>query len=153
MIWWCKLLAFTVHSPCCPHSRCFCCILFKISSTLELYWLPFMTSSSSPQAISELSKSLKFAFNPRFGFITFCPSNLGTTLRASVHARVPMLSLLPNFKVKQVMYAWPNHSSFLLSGTKCSWWFQWHFLLFIFVLLPSIRFPLDFAIFVPISRQ
>ncbi|TPP63960.1 Arginine kinase [Fasciola gigantica] len=49
-------------------------------------------------AIYELSKTLKFAFNSRFGFITFCPSNLGTTLRASVHARVPLLSSLPNFK-------------------------------------------------------
>ncbi|KAF8570698.1 hypothetical protein P879_02698 [Paragonimus westermani] len=48
-------------------------------------------------AINELSKTLKFAFNNRFGFITFCPSNLGTTLRASVHARVPFLSSLPNF--------------------------------------------------------
>ncbi|THD24421.1 Arginine kinase [Fasciola hepatica] len=51
------------------------------------------------KAIYELSKTLKFAFNSRFGFITFCPSNLGTTLRASVHARVPLLSSLPNFKV------------------------------------------------------
>ncbi|CAH8464933.1 unnamed protein product [Heterobilharzia americana] len=49
-------------------------------------------------AIAELSKSLKFAFSDRFGFITFCPSNLGTTLRASVHAKVPMLASLPNFK-------------------------------------------------------
>ncbi|VDP70656.1 unnamed protein product [Echinostoma caproni] len=49
-------------------------------------------------AINELSKTLKFAFNSRFGFITFCPSNLGTTLRASVHARVPLLASLPNFK-------------------------------------------------------
>ncbi|KAH8849960.1 Taurocyamine kinase [Schistosoma japonicum] len=49
-------------------------------------------------AIQELSKSLKFAFSDRFGFITFCPSNLGTTLRASVHAKVPMLASLPNFK-------------------------------------------------------
>ncbi|CAH8438792.1 unnamed protein product [Schistosoma rodhaini] len=49
-------------------------------------------------AIQELSKSLKFAFNDRLGFITFCPSNLGTTLRASVHAKIPMLASLPNFK-------------------------------------------------------
>ncbi|GAA52341.1 Taurocyamine kinase [Clonorchis sinensis] len=49
-------------------------------------------------AISELGKSLTFATNDRFGFITFCPSNLGTTLRASVHARVPYLSALPNFE-------------------------------------------------------
>ncbi|KAF6772064.1 hypothetical protein AHF37_09079 [Paragonimus kellicotti] len=57
----------------------------------------FEVHSCRLQAINELSKSLKFAFNNRFGFITFCPSNLGTTLRASVHARVPFLSSLPNF--------------------------------------------------------
>lgn len=49
-------------------------------------------------AINELSKTLTFARSDRFGYVTFCPSNLGTTLRASVHAKIPYLSSLPNFQ-------------------------------------------------------
>jgi len=32
-----------------------------------------------------------FAHSDRFGYLTFCPTNLGTTLRASVHIKVPKL--------------------------------------------------------------
>jgi len=34
----------------------------------------------------------KFSRNDRFGFLTFCPTNLGTTIRASVHIKVPKLA-------------------------------------------------------------
>ena len=30
--------------------------------------------------------------SPTFGYLTYCPSNLGTTLRASVHVKLPRLS-------------------------------------------------------------
>ncbi|XP_053969385.1 arginine kinase [Anastrepha ludens] len=42
--------------------------------------------------ISELEKMLQFAHHPRYGNLTACPTNLGTTLRASVHIRLPLLS-------------------------------------------------------------
>ena len=38
---------------------------------------------------------MQFAKKDGLGYLTFCPTNLGTTLRASVHVRVPMLSKDP----------------------------------------------------------
>ncbi|ESO89157.1 hypothetical protein LOTGIDRAFT_183151 [Lottia gigantea] len=49
-------------------------------------------------AIKALEKKLTFARNDRLGFLTFCPTNLGTTLRASVHVKIPNLAAQPNFK-------------------------------------------------------
>nr|BAA95594.1 arginine kinase [Nautilus pompilius] len=49
------------------------------------------------KAIKTLEKKLSFARLPNMGYLTFCPSNLGTTLRASVHIRIPKVSALPNF--------------------------------------------------------
>lgn len=43
-------------------------------------------------AVDEISQKLKFARSDRFGFLTFCPTNLGTTIRASVHIKLPLLS-------------------------------------------------------------
>lgn len=43
-------------------------------------------------AVTEVGKKVKFSRHPRFGYLTFCPTNLGTTIRASVHARLPKLS-------------------------------------------------------------
>ena len=42
-----------------------------------------------------METKMKFAKAPGLGYLTFCPTNLGTTLRASVHVRVPMLSKDP----------------------------------------------------------
>jgi len=44
------------------------------------------------------SSGLSFAKRKGLGYLTFCPSNLGTTLRASVHIKIPKLSQLPEFK-------------------------------------------------------
>lgn len=43
-------------------------------------------------AVSHLESKLKFAHSPTFGWLTFCPTNLGTTIRASVHIRLPNLA-------------------------------------------------------------
>lgn len=43
-------------------------------------------------AVNEIEKRLPFSHNDRFGFLTFCPTNLGTTVRASVHIKVPKLA-------------------------------------------------------------
>ncbi|XP_015601282.1 arginine kinase [Cephus cinctus] len=44
------------------------------------------------RAVREIEKKFSFARHQRIGFLTFCPSNLGTTIRASVHIKVPRLS-------------------------------------------------------------
>lgn len=49
-------------------------------------------------AVTSLETSLEFSHDDRLGFVTFCPSNLGTTLRASVHMRIPCVSRLSNFR-------------------------------------------------------
>jgi len=43
-------------------------------------------------AISHLEKTMKFSFSKHLGYITSCPTNLGTAMRASVHIAVPKLA-------------------------------------------------------------
>ena len=42
-------------------------------------------------AVSVLEEKLTFTASSSLGYLTFCPSNLGTTLRASVHIKLPKL--------------------------------------------------------------
>ena len=42
-------------------------------------------------AIGEIEKNLKFSYNSHLGYITSCPTNLGTAMRASVHIKLPKL--------------------------------------------------------------
>jgi arginine kinase len=44
------------------------------------------------KAASEIEKVAKFAHDNHLGYITSCPTNLGTALRASVHIKLPYLS-------------------------------------------------------------
>jgi len=43
-------------------------------------------------ALAKISEGFKFANSSEYGFITFCPTNLGTTIRCSVHIKLPKLS-------------------------------------------------------------
>jgi len=43
-------------------------------------------------AISHIEKAVAFSFNEHLGYITSCPTNLGTAMRASVHIKLPKLS-------------------------------------------------------------
>ncbi|XP_055847023.1 arginine kinase 1 isoform X1 [Episyrphus balteatus] len=43
-------------------------------------------------AVNEIEKRIPFSHDDRLGFLTFCPTNLGTTIRASVHIKVPKLA-------------------------------------------------------------
>ena len=43
-------------------------------------------------AIAALEKKMKFAYSDHLGYITSCPTNLGTAMRASVHIAVPKLA-------------------------------------------------------------
>lgn len=42
--------------------------------------------------VNDIEKRLPFSHHDRLGFLTFCPTNLGTTVRASVHIKVPKLA-------------------------------------------------------------
>merc|ERR1711966_357468 len=43
------------------------------------------------RAAAAIEKIAKFAHNDHLGYITSCPTNLGTALRASVHIKLPFL--------------------------------------------------------------
>jgi len=54
-------------------------------------------------AANAVERSLKasglgFAHTPHLGYITTCPTNLGTGLRASVHVKLPLLGKVPGFQ-------------------------------------------------------
>jgi protein-arginine kinase len=42
--------------------------------------------------IKLLEKKLEFVRHEKFGYLTFCPTNIGTGLRASVHVKLPKLA-------------------------------------------------------------
>ncbi len=44
------------------------------------------------RAAAHIEKVAKFAHDDHLGYITSCPTNLGTALRASVHIKLPKLS-------------------------------------------------------------
>lgn len=44
------------------------------------------------KALEFLTERLQFLHHTRFGWLTFCPTNLGTAIRASVHIKLPKLS-------------------------------------------------------------
>ena len=44
------------------------------------------------RAVTELERRLSFAYSNRLGYLTSCPTNLGTAMRASVHIRLPRLA-------------------------------------------------------------
>jgi len=41
---------------------------------------------------NHIETKIPFSHHDRLGFLTFCPTNLGTTIRASVHIKVPKLA-------------------------------------------------------------
>ena len=43
-------------------------------------------------AVKHIEKKIPFSHDDRLGFLTFCPTNLGTTIRASVHIKLPKLA-------------------------------------------------------------
>lgn len=43
------------------------------------------------RAATHIEKELKFAHDDHLGYITSCPTNLGTAMRASVHIKLPKL--------------------------------------------------------------
>ena len=43
-------------------------------------------------AVTALGKKIDFAYSDHLGYITSCPTNLGTAMRASVHIKLPKLA-------------------------------------------------------------
>ena len=41
------------------------------------------------RAIAAMETKMEFVRHDKFGYLTFCPTNIGTGLRASVHVKVP----------------------------------------------------------------
>jgi protein-arginine kinase len=50
------------------------------------------------KGIKILDRNLDFARDDNLGFLSSCPTNLGTSMRASVHIKLPKLSLKSDFK-------------------------------------------------------
>lgn len=50
------------------------------------------------RAVSALEKKLEFACSEKLGYLSSCPTNLGTAMRASVHMSLPKLSQRDGFK-------------------------------------------------------
>lgn len=44
------------------------------------------------KAVTDIQKSIAFAHTEHLGYITSCPTNLGTAMRASVHIKLPKLA-------------------------------------------------------------
>jgi len=50
-------------------------------------------------AISKIESKVKFAYTNHLGYLTSCPTNLGTAMRASVHIKLPKLAMdMDSFK-------------------------------------------------------
>jgi len=50
------------------------------------------------KGVGIIGSKAPFSRDDRLGWLTFCPSNLGTTVRASVHIALPKVSATPEFK-------------------------------------------------------
>jgi creatine kinase len=49
-------------------------------------------------AIKAMETKLEFVCHDKFGYLTFCPTNIGTGLRASVHVKVPKVAEMGKLK-------------------------------------------------------
>jgi len=50
------------------------------------------------KGVKTIEKGVPFSRDDRLGWLTFCPTNLGTTVRASVHIKLPKISAKPDFQ-------------------------------------------------------
>ncbi len=63
------------------------------------------TYANASKLDSKLEKHLPYAFNESFGYLTSCPTNVGTGLRASVMMHLPALTISKQIKVVTQMLA------------------------------------------------
>jgi protein arginine kinase len=62
---------------------------------------------------SILGSSLNYAFSPQFGFLTACPTNVGTGLRVSVLVHLPALALV---KQMEKVFQSLSHINYTMRG-------------------------------------
>lgn len=60
---------------------------------LEPGFQPFEALTSLMTLEDQLERELHFAFSPKYGYLTACPTNTGTGLRASVMLHLPALAM------------------------------------------------------------
>ena len=49
-------------------------------------------------SITALEEKIPFAYNDHLGYLSSCPTNLGTAMRASFHVRLPLLGQQADFE-------------------------------------------------------
>jgi arginine kinase len=64
-------------------------------------------------AIKILEQDLKFSFSEQYGYLTACPSNIGISMRASVHIKLPKLC-----KKKELLYKTAEEYRLQIRGTS-----------------------------------
>jgi creatine kinase/arginine kinase len=64
-------------------------------------------------ALDHLSTRLEFAFDKKYGFLTSCPTNIGTAMRAGVHIRLKKLE-----KNQDLLNSLVNRYQLQIRGTK-----------------------------------
>lgn len=64
---------------------------------IKLEWVR-NSSVLDVQGVEAIQAKAPFSRDDRLGWLTFCPTNLGTTVRASVHIKLPKVSAKPEFK-------------------------------------------------------
>ena len=64
-------------------------------------------------AIKILEKNLRFSFNSKHGYLTSCPSNIGISMRASVHIKLPKLC-----NQQELLYKTAEESGLQIRGTS-----------------------------------
>lgn len=63
------------------------------------------TYATTTKLDSELEQHLPYSFNESFGYLTSCPTNVGTGLRASVMMHLPALTMSKQIKIVTQMLA------------------------------------------------
>lgn len=74
---------------------------------LETGLQPFEVLNRVMALENELDRQLHFAFSPKYGFLTACPTNTGTGLRISVMLHLPALALAK--KLPELIKGMPQH--------------------------------------------
>ena len=64
-------------------------------------------------AIKIIEKNLQFSFSKKYGYLTSCPSNIGISMRASVHIKLPKL-----YKQKELLYKTAEQYRLQIRGTS-----------------------------------
>ncbi len=63
--------------------------------------------------LTALEKNIEFSFDPHLGYLTSCPTNIGTGIRAGVHIKLPALN-----RNKKLLFKLTNAFNLQIRGTK-----------------------------------